>query len=303
MCAKKSAVGGIHRRGRPPKNRPILPNSKKPWTHDDDERLCELWGCSGGIPRIANTLGRSELAIKMRAQRLKLGPYRNGSDLVSLLQIAKVIVGLKGSKSVAYTMRRWEECGLPIHKTRVQSNTWKQVDIDEFWEWAEANKDILDFSRFEEDSLGIEPTWVKQKRKIDQQNRTTSTPKKCRWSPQEDALLVMLCESGKHTHEDLQKIFQRTSSSIRRRIYDLALPRPPKGLPKKWREEDMRQLVAMIETGYGHDWIAKTMNRSAQAVRGKIDWIQKKGLWERYGGRSIQASGYRPHEQGARSAP
>jgi len=303
MISQKSMMTSCrsdHRRGRPPKKRPSPPNSKKPWAHDEEERLCELWGGYGGIPRIAKTMGRSESAIKIRARKLKLGPYRNGGTLVSLLQVAKVIVG---SENVAYSMKQWEEHGLPIHKTRVQSNTWKQVDIDEFWEWAEANKDILDFSRFEEDALGIEPKWVKKKRKVDQRNRTTTTPKKCRWSPQEDALLTALCESGNHTHEELQKIFQRTSSSIRRRIYDLAIPHPPKGSPKKWRENDMRQLVAMLEAGYGHDWIAKTMNRSAQAVRGKIEWIQKKGLWERYGGRPIQASGYRPHEQGTRSAP
>ena len=200
-------------------------------------------------------------------------------------------------------MRRWEEHGLHVHKIRVQRCLWKQVDIEEFWEWAEKNQDILDFSRFDENALGMEPKWVKQKRKIDQRNRTMMTPKKCRWSPQEDALLIALCESGDKTHEDLQRVFQRTSSSIRRRIYDLALPRPLKSQTKKWTQNDMRQLVHMTESGYGHDWIAKTMNRSAQAVRGKIEWIDKKGLWEEYGGRPLQASGHRPNEQRAREAP
>jgi len=180
---------------------------------------------------------------------------------------------------------------------------WKQVDIEEFWTWAERNQDILDFSRFEENALGMEPAWGKEKRKIDQRNRLMSTPKKCRWTVQEDALLTAMCEAGCYTHEDLQHAFQRTSSSIRRRIYDLALPRPLKSATVKWSEDDMHNLVQMIEAGYGHDYCAKTMKRSTQAVRGKIDWIRKKGLWERYAGRPLQASGHRSHEQGARTAP
>ena len=299
----KSTGGGTLRRGRPPKVKERPSNHGKNWTTDDDEQLRELWGCYGGIPRIARALGRNEGAIKLRATRLKLGPYRNGGELVSLLQVARSIVGSGKSGSVTYSMRRWEERGLPVHKTRVQRCAWKQVDIEEFWSWAEKNQDILDFSRFEENALGMEPDWAKWKRKIDQRNRTMMTPKKCPWSPQEDALLTVLCESGDKTHEDLQRVFQRTSSSIRRRIYDLALPRPLKSPTKKWTSNDLRQIVHMTESGYGHDWIAKTMNRSAQAVRGKLEWIEKKGLWEEYGGRPLQASGHRPDEQRARQAP
>ena len=304
MCAKNMRGGGTHRRGRPPKNPPQLPaRSKKPWTPDDEDMLREAWGTRGGIPGIARALGRSEYAVKCRAQKLKLGPYRCGGALVSLLQVAQTILGEMLCGSVTYSMMRWERRGLPVHKTRVQNTLWKQVDIEEFWTWAEKNKDVLDFSRFEENALGIEPAWVKQKRKIDQRNRLTTTPKKCRWSPQEDAVLASMCEAGKYTHEDLQKVFQRTSSSIRRRIYDLALPQPIKCRTVKWPVDDMKQLVRMTESGYNIDWIAKTMNRSAQAVRGKVEWIRKKGLWVEYGGRPLSASGHWPDEQCARQAP
>lgn len=282
------SAGGTHRRGRPPKGEKQRPaNSGSLWTSEDVDQLRELWGSRGGIPKIARVMGRSEASIKVRAMRLKLGPYLNGGELVSLLQVAQIIVGFDDSGSITYSMRRWEERGLPVHKTRVQRCAWKQVNIEEFWTWAKKNQDILDFSRFEENRLGMEPTWVKKKRKIDQRNRTLTTPKKCRWTPQEDALLTALCESGRHTHEDLQRTFRRTSSSIRRRIYDLSLPRPVKCSTVKWTPNDMRQLVEMVEAGYSHDWVAKTMNRSTQAVRGKIEWIKKKGLWEEYGGRPL----------------
>ena len=283
-------------------NKPAL-NSMKTWTAEDDEYLREKWGTSGGVPSIAKELGRSVDAIKNRAIELKLGPYLDGGEDVSYNQLYRIVVGKEVVGGSQFTLERWKKLGLRIRRRRVDKCMFYIVSIDDFWRWANEHQDILDFSRFEENALGIEPDWAKRKRKIDQRNRTMMTPKKCPWSPQEDALLTVLCESGDKTHEDLQRVFQRTSSSIRRRIYDLALPRPLKSPTKKWTPNDLRQLVHMTESGYGHDWIAKTMNRSAQAVRGKLEWIEKKGLWEEYGGRPLQASGHRPDEQRARQAP
>ena len=39
--------------------------------------------------------------------------------------------------------------------------------MEEWWEWAEKNRDLLDFSIFEEKILGEEPAWAKEKRKHD----------------------------------------------------------------------------------------------------------------------------------------
>ena len=298
MCVKNVRGGGTIS-----KKRTLHPalNAKKPWTPEDEACLREHWGCKDGVPSIAKMLGRSVNAVKTRARRLKLGAYRLGGDDITFNQLVRTIVGVDVF-GCQYTMERWEHNGLPIKRQRMINDYVRRVNIDAFWRWAKNHQDILDFSRFEENALGKEPAWVKEKRKIDQRNRLMATPKKCRWSQQEDALLASMCEAGSYTHEDLQKVFRRTSSSIRRRIYDLALPCPPKGATVKWSVDDMVQLVQMTNAGYGHDYCAKTMNRSAQAVRGKIEWIRKKGLWEEYGNRPLQAGRQGPHEQRARQA-
>lgn len=54
----------------------------------------------------------------------------------------------------------------------MKKNRFRVIDIDAFWKWAEDNKSILDFSRFEKYGLGAEPDWVDVKRKADYKKRS-----------------------------------------------------------------------------------------------------------------------------------
>lgn len=66
-----------------------------------------------------------------------------------------------------YTSSRLIREGLPVKWHIVKNSRFRVIDIDEFFKWAEENKSILDFSRFEKYSLGAEPDWVDVKRKAD----------------------------------------------------------------------------------------------------------------------------------------
>ena len=67
----------------------------------------------------------------------------------------------------SYTSNRLIREGLPVKWHIVKNNRFRVIDIDDFWKWAEKNKSILDFSRFEKYGLGAEPEWVDIKRKAD----------------------------------------------------------------------------------------------------------------------------------------
>lgn len=41
------------------------------------------------------------------------------------------------------------------------------IRIDDFWKWAEKHQDLLDFSNYELNMLGAEPSWVPVKRRRD----------------------------------------------------------------------------------------------------------------------------------------
>ena len=66
-----------------------------------------------------------------------------------------------------YTSNRLIQNGLPVKWHRVKKNRFRVIDIEDFWKWAEKNKSLLDFSRFDKYTLGAEPDWVDEKRKAD----------------------------------------------------------------------------------------------------------------------------------------
>lgn len=124
----------------------------------------EKWG-STSIKVLARSLGRSENAIIVKAQRMKLGAFLEAGDYMTLNQL---YAALGVSSGVAYRRTSWiRKRGFPVSYKTVRSNKFQIVKLADFWKWAEQNQDILDFSRFEPLSLGKEPDWVEQKRRFD----------------------------------------------------------------------------------------------------------------------------------------
>ena len=198
-------------------------------------------------------------------------------------QLLGIILGRKETSggTYSYSYYRFKRLGLPLHRVRVDKDRWLMVDVNEFWKWAEQHQAELDFSRFEENALGEEPHWAKRKRRIDLYNRAMQQPKKTRWTEWEIAHMKAMLQHGA-TYEDLSRELQRTASAIRRKIYDLYLPRPVEAKIVKWPEGEMRWLARMTERGFNIDFCARQLGRSPEAVRGKLEWIRKKGLWEEY---------------------
>ena len=192
---------------------------------------------------------------------------------------------MNGGKGYSYTLMRWEREGLQIKKLRVNDNTFRVVDIEQFWKWASKHRKALDFSKFQENALGKEPDWVKEKRRIDRENARYVHEKKCRWTCFEDSHLRFMCERGT-TWKELEHEFKRTSAAIRRRIYDLNLPHPSSrrghNYSTAWKTDELKTLVTLTNQGYSLEYCADKLNRSAQSIRGKVEFLQDRGLWSQY---------------------
>ena len=233
------------------------------WTEEDYTILRESWGLmKGGMPALAKKLNRSVNALKVKAHRLKLGPWLDADEYVTLNQLLKLFCG----KSWSYSYSRWRKLGVPVRKKRCIDTVWDMVRIDDFWTWAKMHQNEIDFSQFPENSLGAEPEWVKNKRRIDAANARLHTALKTRWSPQEDALLTSMCQRGT-TWRELDRAFNRSSNAIRRRIYDLGLPKPERQ-PIRWTQAEIAEYHRLKNSGYSDDYIARRLNRSSQSVRG-----------------------------------
>lgn len=238
------------------------------WTPEEKQYLSDNWG-NLSVGTLMKKLNRSENAIRVMKQRLGLGVFLESGDYVTWNQF-QIAIGC-GNSGSGYKMKSWvENRGFPIHKKRVGSNSFKIVYIDEFWKWAEKNMDLLDFSKFEENTLGAEPEWAKEKRKRDfEKNRKyITTP----WTQTEDAKLIYLLVQQKHTYAELSKMLRRTNGAIQRRICDLGIKERPVKADNhiRWTEQELKLLGELIKAGYGYELMAEKLGKSSKAIRGRV---------------------------------
>lgn len=237
------------------------------WTKQEEEYLIENWGTLS-VGTIAKNLNRSENAVVVRKCRLGLGSFLESGEYITWNQL-HIALGIGTTNS--YKMISWvKKRKFPIHKKRVNNNSFKVVYLDEWWKWAEKNRDLLDFSKFEENLLGEEPQWVKEKRKHDVEKayKYIMTP----WTKTEDDKLMFLVAKQKYTYDDLSKILRRTNGAIQRRLCDLGVKdRPIKAdNHTRWTDDDFYRLGELIKSGYGYDLIAEEIGKSSKACRGRV---------------------------------
>lgn len=226
------------------------------------------------IPTIAKRMNRSEAAIRVRAQRLGLGAHLAASEFITFnVLIQELGISKPGSGSCySWALEKFQKCGLKIHKHRVQNNTFKMVNIEEFWEFAEKNRHLFDFSRLEENVLGAEPEWVKVKRAEDYKRARMVKPKSTRWTEAEDRELLRLLRQYRYSYPEIAERLRRSEGAIQRRINDLGYKERPLKADNtvKWTQEEMNTLDQMIKDGSSYETMSGAIGKSAKAIRGKV---------------------------------
>lgn len=238
----------------------------KRWSEEEIQYLRDNWGYKS-IGTMGRSLKRSKNAIVIKASKLKLGAFLESGEYVLWNQLLSTLgVTGGGYKTISWVQNR----AFPIKTKKVDKKSYKIVYLEDFWKWAEKNKDLLDFSKFQEYSLGKEPAWAKEKRKRDFEKNTKyiKTP----WTTTEDSKLKYLLEQHKYTYMDLSKMLRRTNGAIQKRICDLGIKaRPLKADNQiKWTAAEFALLEELIKTGYGYELISEKIGRSAKAIRGRV---------------------------------
>ena len=234
------------------------------WTQQEYDYLQDNWGQTS-IPTLCKHLNRSETAIKIKAQRLNLGSFLNGGEYISFNQC---LIAL-GINSGGYKKISWiENRGFPIRYKTVNRNKFKVVYLSDFWEWAEKNKSLLDFYNFEYLSLGQEPSWVNEKRKIDFEKHQSISVKK--WTKADDEKLLFLLRQHKYGYSEISIQLHRTCGAIQRRICDLGLKKRPVKADNTipWTDKEKQVLGNLINKGLSYDLMPAEVGRSSKAIRG-----------------------------------
>ena len=240
---------------------------RRNWTKQEEEYLIENWGTLS-VGTIAKNLNRSENAVIVRKCRLGLGSFLESGEYITWNQL-HIALGI-GTADV-YKMISWvRNRGFPIHTKRVNNNSFKVVYLDEWWVWAEKNRDFLDFSKFDENLLGKEPQWVKEKRRhdVEKKHKYITTP----WTKTEDEKLLFLVAKQNYTYDDLSKILRRTNGAIQKRLCFLGVKDRPIKVDNhtRWTDYDLYRLGELIKSGYGYDLIAEEIGKSSKACRGRV---------------------------------
>lgn len=218
------------------------------------------------LKKIAENLDRTLDGVQNRAMRLGLGAYLENGEYVTYSQLMTALYGLSNPQSAYRIRKQWKD--FPVKKKRVGRCTFRIVYLDDFWEWAEYNRRLIDFSKMEENILGAEPEWVKQKRKIDFACRINTEP----WTETEDRKLDSLVKEQKMTTTQLAALFNRTEGAVRRRIYELCIDKNPvRSKNMHWTDEETQTLLFMYEEGWNYEHIGAELGRSAASCRGKIE--------------------------------
>ena len=247
--------------------------SNRRWTKEEEELLARLYG-SRPLDFIAKKLGRTVWAILNKRERLKLGAFLENGDYITLNQLHKAVTGSNGGGG--YIMTSWvRNRGLPVMEKKVGKCSFRVVRLTDFWKWAEANRAFLDFSKMEENILGIEPDWVKTARRADAKTNTIKrmTP----WTKMEDARLTAYIKEGQKTGKEIASLLGRTEGAVARRCKDLGLANPKRNGPHShnWNVEEMEIAVQGVLQAVPYPLISKELNISEKAIRGLMYRLYK----------------------------
>lgn len=243
------------------------------WTQENKNYLIDNWG-TVSIPRLSINLKKSEHAITIKAQKMELGPFLENGEYITINQFFIAIGRYHGT---TFTLDHWIKKGLPMKKKKVKTCSFKVIYLQDFWKWAKEYRMHIDFNKFEENALGIEPSWVKEQRKADQAfAKYKVTP----WTKEEDEQLKSLLKLYKYTYKELSLTILRTEGAIKRRMVNLGikerpLREPPHGI---WTPEEINIVKDMYARGYRSEVIKEYINKSGQATGGKIDRLIKEGV-------------------------
>jgi hypothetical protein len=241
--------------------------SNRNWSQDEENYLSDKWG-TVSVKSIAKYLNRTEGGVINKAERMKLGSFLGNGEYVTWHQLL-IVIGIEGGSG--YKNRSWiKNRNFPIHTKKVRECSFKVVYINEFWKWAEKNQSFIDFSNFEENSIGEEPRWVKDKRRhdIEVNRKYIKTP----WTKTEDERLKKLLKDYKYTYDDLSKMIRRTTGAIQRRVCDLKIKERPVKADNhiKWTDEEYKSLWNMLDGGYSYELMAEKIGKSSKAIRGRV---------------------------------
>lgn len=176
-------------------------NELIPWTQEEIDYL-EKWYEKRGTDFIAKKFNRTQYSVRRKAQSLGLNAY-----VCCELYVRTVANCFNCDSSV---INRWiNKYDLPCRIVQRGQTTCKLINAKTFWEWAENNKDIIPWQKYELQSMLPEPEWLKE---AIRNNKTKNNRKPI--TSIEKARVCNMKNNGK-SFEEIAIEINRTVSSVK----------------------------------------------------------------------------------------
>lgn len=128
---------------------------RRNWTKREEQYLIRCY-TKQPVEITAKKLNRTKQSVKKKARKLGLNAY---TDNLS----AKVVAQCFGL-DISVVIRWINKFNLPADTIKCYNQTRYNIDVDKFWKWAEENKDMINWTRYQINSLPPEPEWVKNQK-------------------------------------------------------------------------------------------------------------------------------------------
>lgn len=239
---------------------------------EETDYIEDNWGKTS-ITGIAKKLNRPVGGLINKVNRMELGSFLENGEYITVHQLF-IAIGRCGGND--YTFKKWVKRGFPVKRKRVHNCSFNVVYLTAFWKWAKEYRMHIDFNKFKRNVLGEEPSWVKEQRKADVLfSKYKLTP----WTKSEDKQLLNLLKLYKYTYPQLSKALFRTEGAIKRRCVDTGILERPlrEDAHGIWYPEQIKIVIEMYNQGYRSEIIRDFIDKSSQAIGGKIERLIKDG--------------------------
>lgn len=181
----------------------------KRWTEKEENYIEDNWGIKS-YKSIGRNIGRTASAVYERGRQLGLQGATLTSDLFNASQIARML-GI----DVSVVIETFQKEGLKLKKKTLTKKQQKwYATHEDLLEFLEKNQRIWTTKNLKEYELGIEPEWLKEKRRRD---RTVP----CRnqyWTEDEDREALYLYYNKNLVYREIAKQMHRSLSAVANRI-------------------------------------------------------------------------------------
>lgn len=132
---------------------------RKEWTKDEETYMYRRY-LYQSVETTAKFLNRSVSSVKHKASKMGLNHYYG--ERISAKTLAKCF-----HSDIRVILRWIDKFDLPCKKVELDNQTRYSIDPVEFWKWAEKHKEIINWKKYERETLFPEPSWINYEWKKD----------------------------------------------------------------------------------------------------------------------------------------